>query len=107
MALVEITDESFDKEVLQEKGKYVLVDFWAEWCGPCKQMMPVLESIASSLNDSLKICKCNVDQNFAKAQAYSVASIPHLILFKDGEKIEDFIGFRNEADMKSALQAVM
>ena len=107
MTLLDITDETFEKEVIQESEKYVLVDFWAEWCGPCKQMLPVLKNLAVDMESTLKICKCDVDQNFEKAQTFNVASIPHLILFKNGEKIEDFIGFRNEDDMKSALEAAM
>jgi thioredoxin 1 len=78
-----VTDDTFDKDVLNA-GKPVLVDFWAEWCGPCKMIAPALEEIASEMADRLAVAKMNVDDNPKTPVKYGVRSIPTLILFKDG-----------------------
>lgn len=85
--IVHITDDTFDSEVLQSQTP-VLVDFWAEWCGPCKMIAPVLEQIADDYSDRLKICKLNIDDNPDSAPKYGVRGIPTLMLFKDGS-VED------------------
>ena len=84
MSTVTVTDESFDKDVLQA-SKPVLVDFWAEWCGPCKMISPVLDELAETYGGKLKVAKVNVDENRATAIKYHVRSIPMLLLFKDGQ----------------------
>ena len=83
MGAQKISDGEFGKEVLESSG-YVLVDFWAEWCGPCKQLSPIVDEIASE-NDNLKVTKVNIDENPESPQKYGVRGIPTLILFKDGE----------------------
>ena len=103
MALIDITDKSFDEDVLNEAQKVVLVDFWAEWCGPCKLMNPILENISKKYADGIKVCKCNVDENFEKAQEYGVASIPHILIFKEGKKVSEFVGHRNQDDFEKEL----
>ncbi|MDE7469391.1 MAG: thioredoxin [Desulfovibrionaceae bacterium] len=90
MAL-EITDASFEKEVLQESLP-VLVDFWAKWCGPCRALAPTIEELSTQYNGKVKICKLEVDENPEKASEYNIRSIPTLILFKNGEKIEQLVG---------------
>ncbi len=82
--IVHTSDGTFDADVLQN-DKAVLLDFWAEWCGPCKMIAPLLEEVAVSHADKLAVVKLNVDENPNTAQKYGIRSIPTLILFKDGE----------------------
>jgi thioredoxin 1 len=89
---VAISDTSFQSEVI-DSDRPVLVDFWAEWCGPCKMIAPVLENIASDYSDSLKIAKLDVDHNPQTSMKFGVMSIPTLLLFKNGEVVEKLIGF--------------
>jgi thioredoxin 1 len=96
----EITDNSFDEEILGS-DKPVLVDFWAEWCGPCKMIAPILDEIADERSEDLRIVKLNVDDNIRTAQRFEVMSIPTLMLFKDGEVQLRVVG----AKSKSALLA--
>ena len=98
-----ISGETFKEELNKNADQYILVDFWAEWCGPCKQMLPVLTSLAEKYQNKLKVFKCNIDDNFSTAQEFEVASIPHLILFKGSEKQAEFIGYRSEADLDAEL----
>jgi len=92
MALVnKVSDASFEADVLKAEGA-VVVDFWAEWCGPCKMIAPALEEIAGAMNGKVKIVKLNVDENPATAAKYGIMSIPTLMLFKNGELASRQIG---------------
>ena len=84
MATNKVSDDSFEADVLGS-GKPVLVDFWAEWCGPCRMIAPALEEIAGDLGDKVKIVKLNVDENPNTAAKYGIMSIPTLMMFKNGE----------------------
>ena len=86
-----VTDASFDSDVLQS-DKTVLVDFWAEWCGPCRMVAPVLEEIASENSDKLVVAKLNVDENPQTAVNYGVVSIPTLNVYKGGEVVKQIVG---------------
>ena len=86
-----VNNETFTSEVL-EQTKLVLVDFWAEWCGPCKQIAPTLEEIAVKYSENLSVCKVDVDTNRELALQYNVRSIPSLMIFKNGEMVDSLIG---------------
>ncbi|MBO0817330.1 MAG: thioredoxin [Actinobacteria bacterium] len=98
MGTKKVTDETFEADVLKN-DKPVLVDYWAEWCGPCKMVAPVLEAIAEEHGDKLEIVKLNVDENPGVTQKYNIMNIPTLGVFKDGEVVKELVGARS----KSAL----
>ena len=100
MATNKTNDQNFKTDVLDAKQP-VLVDFWAEWCGPCKAIAPSLEELSEEMASKLKIVKINVDENPSISQTYSIRSIPALMIFKDGERISEKMG----ALPKSALQS--
>ena len=89
--LLQVTDQNFSSEVLEAKEP-VLVDFWAEWCGPCRAIAPIVEEIAKDYDGRLKVAKLNVDDNPQTAQNYRVMSIPTLLLFKEGKIVDQMIG---------------
>ena len=91
----------------KEAEKYVLVDFWAEWCGPCKMLSPVLESLETKLADKLKIVKIDTDGNQDIAQQYQITGIPCCILFKDGVEVNRIVGYRSESAFETELSQLM
>lgn len=103
---VKITTENFETEVLQS-GIPVLVDFYADWCGPCKMMGPVLEEIAAEFEGKLKVGKCDTDDNMILAQKYRVASIPNMQLFKGGQVVANYIGYMSKSELQEKLQKDM
>lgn len=103
MALIHFTDSNFKKEVLESELP-VLVDFWAEWCGPCKMIAPIIEELAREYAGKFKIGKIDVDQNPRSATAYAVMSIPTLIFFKKGKVMEQVVGVLNKAGLKKKIE---
>ena len=96
MATVQVTDESFEQDVLKA-GTPVLVDFWAEWCGPCKQIAPALDQISEELSDSLIVAKVNTEDSPMIPSRYGVRGIPTLMLFKDGKMASMSVGAKPKA----------
>ena len=104
--ITQITDSNFGSEVI-ESEKPVLVDFWAEWCGPCKMIAPELEKLAAEKSEQLKIGKLNVDNNRETALKYSISSIPTLLLFKNGEVAKKLIGVMSKDKILTEISSFL
>ena len=105
-SIVYVTDASVEQEVLKSAGA-VLVDFWAEWCGPCKMIGPILEEIAQEYDGRLKIGKVNIDDQQALASQHGIRAIPTLLVFKNGEVADQIVGLKSKRDLKTNLDRVV
>lgn len=103
--IVNLTQDNFAAEVLQSSSP-VLVDFWAEWCGPCKMIAPVLDELAEEYSGKVKIGKVNIDHEQGLAGQYGVRAIPTLLLFKQGQVAEQMVGARSKRDLKASFDRV-
>ena len=102
----EVTDAEFEQEVLGADLP-VLVDFWAEWCGPCHQIAPILESLAEEYDGKIKFVKVDTEENFETPASYGILSLPTLLVFKEGQQIERITGARPKADLMRYLDKAL
>lgn len=102
--IVHLTDKSFETDVLKAEG-LTLVDFWAEWCGPCKMIAPILDEVAEEYDGKLTIAKLNIDENPETAPKYGIRGIPTLLLFKNGEVAATKVGALSKGQLKEFLNA--
>jgi len=102
----EFTDQNFESEVLKSTEP-VLVDFWAEWCMPCRMLAPTIEKLAGDYVGKVKVGKLDTDSNRDTSMKYGISAIPTVILFKNGQVAQKFVGLRQERDFKEALDAAM
>lgn len=99
---------NFENEVvLASKEELVIVDFWAEWCPPCKMLSPILDRVAEKYSGRLKVVKCNIEENQDIANQYAISSIPNLVFFRDGQVIDQSVGYAGEAQLADKIEDVL
>ena len=101
--VINLTDDNFQAEVV-DSDIPVLVDFWAEWCMPCKMLAPTIEEIAAELTGQMKVCKLNTDEARDTAMQFAISAIPTLLIFKGGEKVSQLVGLQQKAELKTQLE---
>jgi len=104
--ILEVNDANFEQEVLRSEQP-VLVDFWAVWCGPCKMISPIVDSVAAAYAGKLKVAKVNVDQNPATPSRYNVRGIPALLLFKGGKLAGEIVGYQPQSAIEEKIQGLL
>ena len=103
---IEVTDATFDEEIIKSDSP-VLVDFWADWCGPCKMIAPVIEELAEEFDGRLKFAKMDVDSNPQTPSSYGIRGIPTMIVFKDGQPVDQVVGALPKSALKERLEQAM
>jgi thioredoxin 1 len=101
-----VNDTTFETEVMKASGP-VLVDFWAPWCGPCRMLAPVIDSLATKYEGKLKVCKVNTDESPATPGKYDIHGIPTLIVFKDGAEVQRHVGYAPESQLAGMIDGVL
>ena len=104
--IVDVTDQNFELEILKS-DKPVIVDFWAEWCAPCKQIAPVIKDLAEQYGDRIKVAKMDIDANPNTPGKYGSLSIPTILSFKDGQVVDQLQGVRKKADFEAAIEKLL
>ena len=104
-SVIKLDESNFDREVTQD-GKPVIVDFWAEWCGPCKMIAPLLDEIAREKADAVKVAKVNVDENQSLSLKYNIRAIPALLFFKNGQRRDQVTGVTSKKDLLNRIEAL-
>ena len=102
----EVTDQNFQSEVL-EAGQPAIIDFWAEWCAPCRQIAPIIKQLAAEYGDQVKIVKMDIDSNPATPGRYEVRAIPTILAFKDGQVVEQITGARPKSDFENMVKNLL
>ena len=103
MAVITVDNNNFEKEVLQSNTP-VLIDFWATWCGPCRMMAPVVEELAQTMGEAVKVCKIDIDQNPELAEKYGVMSIPTFIVIKNGSETARTVGVKKKTELEKMVK---
>ncbi len=104
--IVDVTDQNFELEILKS-DKPVIIDFWAEWCGPCKQLSPVIKDLAEQYGDRIKVAKMDIDSNPITPGKYRIRAIPTILSFKDGQVVDQLQGLRKKADFEAAIEKML
>ena len=104
--VVELRDDNFEQEVLKSDVP-VLVDFWAEWCAPCRMIAPTIEELAAEFKGIFKVGKVDIETNQKIGVSYGIRNIPTLIMFKDGQMVKQFVGLQNKSDLKAAMNELL
>lgn len=102
--VIQVTDQNFDEQITNGKG-LILVDFWAEWCGPCRMIAPILEELAVEYEGKVTVAKLNVDENRETSARFGIRSIPTILFFKDGTQVEQVVGALAKSALKAKIQA--
>lgn len=103
MSVINLSEENFEKEALNSE-KIVLIDFWASWCGPCRMMSPVVDEIAEEMQEKVKVCKVNIDEQNKLAVKYNVMSIPTFVVLKNGNEVGRSVGVQDKEELKNMLK---
>ena len=106
LGVLDVSDATFDQEVLKSEQP-VLVDFWAVWCGPCKAIAPIVDSVAATFAGKLKVIKVNVDENGATPSRYGIRGIPALLFFKNGQVVDQVVGYKPQEEIEEKVKLLL